>query len=63
MSEWIEVEVKLPRDGQRVIAVCGGNIFFAGYLPSMKTWRNESNEDQCVTHWMPIPELPQSKKR
>ncbi len=63
MSQWIDVEVKLPQDEQRVLAVCGGNVFFARYLASMNVWRNESNMDQWVTHWMPIPELPQVKKR
>lgn len=65
MSEWIDAKEMVPQDDQRVIACCGGNVFFARYLSSMKAWRcdpNESGMDQWVTHWMPIPELPKKIK-
>lgn len=59
MNKWIDVKERLPQDDRRVLAVCGGNVFFARYLSSMKAWRNESDEDQWVTYWMSIPKCPE----
>jgi hypothetical protein len=61
MNEWINVKNKLPENDKRVLACCGGDVFFASYLASMMAWRrnpSDSGMEQWVTHWMPIPELP-----
>ena len=62
MSEWIDVKDSVPQNNQRVLACYGGDVFFARYLVALKTWRRDASEsgmDQWVTHWMPLPELPE----
>lgn len=61
MNEWIDIEEGLSQDDRRVLACCGGDVFFARYFASMKAWKRDLSEngmDQWVTYWMPIPEVP-----
>lgn len=61
MDEWINASEQVPKNDNRVLACCGGDIFFARYVESIRKWRrdpNESGYDQWVTHWMPLPGLP-----
>lgn len=66
-SPWISVKEKLPRNGQRVIAIysgvyihrlvnfwkdCGDNPHF-GYPDE-----SDGKGSQPATHWMPLEKLP-----
>lgn len=56
---WIPVTERLPVQGQEVIVYTGGVLkpCVMGYLfwnPEYDTWAR-------VTHWMPLPEPPESK--
>lgn len=64
MNEWISVKDKLPDLGQRVIATNGiiaGEAYLYGhsrefFRPYSMPWASIWGP---VTHWMPMPELPQ----
>lgn len=60
---WISVKDKLPEKGQMIVYCCGHEIMSAtgrycgidDPMPSMPLWMNQSS----ITHWMPIPKLPE----
>jgi len=69
--EWISVKDKLPEGGK--VLVCFQEPFF-GSMTSEVDVGFYDNKDSCwwlwngerkifrVTHWMPIPELPESEE-
>ena len=64
MSPWISVHEKLPLE-MECILFCNHEEVFKGYKVKCLVdddycfWYSVSgNEIQYVTHWMPIPELP-----
>lgn len=60
MSNWINVNERLPDDDGRYLACCG-SVFIAYYTKSNKKWKREystSGLEQQVTHWMMLPEPP-----
>lgn len=75
MSHWISVDEQLPepRNGVSsapvlVVKDCGPgslpsmDVTFAWsdeYLSKGKRWHIEEGSSYRVTHWMPLPELPQ----
>lgn len=68
LSKWIDVNEKLPDDGDDVLAVRGSQLELCTFSdPTMVTdketlWFNwdkaEWINNKYITHWMPIPSLP-----
>ena len=76
MSEWISVKDRLPeyKTPYDVVLVCDANDVY-GDINYAIAWRNEPRKggdiwcfstdlwaDQFVTHWMPLPELPEEEE-
>ena len=62
MTEWISVSDKLPEKGQNVLT-CGPRgsvetIHFRKTLGTPEYWEWKKNGVKHITHWMPLPELP-----
>lgn len=71
--EWISVENRLPKEGDTVLCynsmICTG-FYQNEYCPfeeSKKGWNLDLSEDELdicedyeVTHWMPLPNPPES---
>lgn len=73
-SEWVSVKERLPddeKDGETVLAIVSGKphknitlchaLMTAGYFPGEGWVVNEYPEweNPTITHWMPLPELPE----
>jgi hypothetical protein len=57
-SKWISVEDRLPEMYQFVIVLADSNYRIAQMIEDKK-WENEwTDEIIRVTHWMPLPALP-----
>lgn len=60
MIEWISVNDKLPRQGERVLA-CSDKFVGEAYLDAEGHWRRHygfawmTAFGKPVTHWMPLP--------
>lgn len=74
MSEWISVEERLPEECKAVLCFAGNKIVLAfmektedcgEYVPVF--WdlvaydRDDTWDEVCATHWMPLPEPPKMK--
>jgi hypothetical protein len=69
-SEWISVEDRLPTEGQNVLCYENGNYYIAFYenMDNVISWwdwvdfdRDNTWNEVCPTHWMPLPEAPKMK--
>lgn len=66
-SRWISAEDRLPETIDDVIIYfdrCGGEIGIGWYSKKYNKWVM-NNRVICgynVTHWMPLPELPESRE-
>ena len=65
MSEWISVYDELPEVGGYVVCIAKENPF-SRFMPMVARiekngWVNPKTEQYIseVTHWMPLPELPE----
>ena len=66
--EWIDVKIRLPNTGTDVLV---GEAFEGGIINAFvanlgREWRvncpcNSYNVAQDITHWMPLPELPEGE--
>lgn len=65
-KRWIPVEQRLPSRDQVVLAYtpgdtyCGRHVYEALFV-SMNEWCTDRGDEECVTHWMPLPEPPEVK--
>lgn len=61
--KWIPVSERLPPLGESVIAVSEGFMPKEMWLDHNHEWHAADNsEEDCVTHWMPMPEPPEEKQ-
>ena len=63
--EWINVKDRLPEDLEDILFFDGKDIFKGhiskSYMDEFHTWVSVSgNGIYDVTHWMPLPEPPQT---
>lgn len=73
-SEWISVEERMPEECKAVLCFAGNKIVLAfmektedcgEYVPVF--WdlvaydRDDTYDEVCATHWMPLPEPPKMK--
>ena len=63
-SPWISVEERLPESDEKVLAGCWCKDYFkylsvGKYLANIKGWVDDVDNTMNVTHWMPIPNLPE----
>lgn len=68
MSEWISVNDSLPAEKRVVLLLDDGEYgvgFIWGYMlgTGKPVWAIKDHSDRVhhVTHWMPLPELPESE--
>jgi hypothetical protein len=76
--EWIKVKDRLPEFGEEVLLACVGNRFgtrsiYIGYLDNIRKSgpvfiEQTSDDDDLtdnnkITHWMPLPDLPDDKEK
>lgn len=68
--KWIDCEQHLPENSVPCLAICRtwnmaenawkeGTLMILRYLPKEHRWNISGMAD--VTHWMPMPELPETK--
>lgn len=55
VPKWIHVTERLPEKDQTVLAYCAEDNFC--YISRM----HQSFEDYDVTHWIPLPQMPESE--
>ena len=55
--EWISVKDKLPNDTQRVLATDGKEQEVTYFFEADGDWV-AADSLFIITHWMPLPELP-----
>ena len=67
VQEWISVEDELPEAGGYVVCIAKRNPF-SRFMPMVARiekngWVNPMTEQYIseVTHWMPLPELPEAE--
>ena len=60
VQEWISVDDRLPKNSDNVL-VCHNNglVTTNAWLGSNWWFNNERNQ---ITHWMPLPELPEVRR-
>jgi hypothetical protein len=67
-SPWAKCEERVPDMDVRVIVVCNGAVDTATrtvrvwHLEEADIWVDVSDNDEGVTHWMPLPEGPEDSK-
>ena len=65
MSEWINVNDRLPQNFETVLALCKDDGMFVGRYTSWGHWeiwtamKSTKIVKRTVTHWMILPELPE----
>lgn len=65
MSEWISVKDRLPENGKEVLFSDGSSIMVGWYNADEEYWELTDADmiayAQDVTHWMPLPRLPEEE--
>jgi len=65
MPEWISVKDRMPEDGKEVLFCDGSSIMVGRYNGDEKFWEltdaNMIAYAVDITHWMPLPEPPESE--
>ena len=67
-DRWISVNEETPKKGGTYIVATAGFVTVAWFRSGSQTWETPSGlqigvNDGIVTHWMPMPELPEGVKR
>ena len=71
IGDWIPVETALPQRLERVLVVCYNyNNRMQTHVSLCTFWGKSSKNgrlvwsgNKCVSHWMPLPELPKDFKQ
>ena len=69
-GKWISCEEHLPKNTNPCIVICrvwsmaenkwkSGTLMIMSYLPAEQRWNVSGMTD--ITHWMPMPELPETE--
>lgn len=74
-NEWISVDERLPKECKNVLCFARNKTIIAfmekvedcgEYVPVFWDWvaydRDDTYEEVCATHWMPLPEAPKMRK-
>ena len=65
-SKWISVEDRMPEEGQEVLTVVKPFKNSKSYHCEVFRYENKhwvyTDDDEVVTHWQPLPELPKELK-
>lgn len=56
---WISVKDRLPTSSEDVLVLIGRDIDIGYYEPNYDYWVAYVCIENNVTHWMPLPELPE----
>ena len=64
MAKWIKVTDKLPKIGQSVLAASKDDMVISHVISVTETLQGKSAEwavyeDSAITHWQPLPALPE----
>ena len=63
MSTWIKVEDKMPARKDVVLVLDKRRVIHVAYLTKLEYWWDRSGNTVAskggVTHWQPLPELPE----
>lgn len=64
-SEWISIDNELPSDGVIVLITDGNKSDVGFYDEGSNTFVSDYDfcDDNCVTHWMPLPDPRCQRKR
>jgi hypothetical protein len=58
-QQWISVKDRLPETNCDVLVTDGYNYDIAYYGNLINQWFFQDGVDDFVSHWMPLPKLPQ----
>lgn len=64
--EWINVKNRFPEDDINVVVTDGEDMAIAFYEEDkwfMVSWDMYNFDQDNITHWMSVPELPQKEKK
>lgn len=67
MAEWISTKNRLPEDGKEVL-FCDGSSIMVGWYNADEEYWELTDADMIayavdVTHWMPLPRLPEEDEQ
>lgn len=58
-QRWIPVTERLPEDDDDVLIMSSGSISMGYFNIFRGYWVAYEGDDDNITHWMPLPELPE----
>ena len=61
-QRWVPVSERLPENISNVLILSRGEQLIASYLSKYSLWYVPFVDKPVVTHWMPLPELPEVKE-
>lgn len=66
MGKWISTKDRLPEDGKEVLFYGDSSVMVGWYDANNECWAVTASDmiayPEDVTHWMPLPRLPEEDK-